>query len=125
MKELFFVFVGGGVGSSLRFIVSMIWRHMTLNPRWASTVIPWPTFIVNIVGCFLIGLFYQHSERWGLAPETRLMLTTGLCGGLTTFSTFSYEGITLLRSGYVAEYAIYTVLSIVLGILAVLLAIKI
>lgn len=120
MKELFFVFVGGGTGSLLRYSVSMLWKHLSLSPRFEGIIFPWPTFIVNILGCAMISLFYRYSEQWGLSPETRLMLTTGLCGGFTTFSTFSYEGITLLRQGYITTYIIYLMLSIVLGLLAAL-----
>lgn len=102
----------------LRFIISMLWKHISLHPRYADVVFPWPTFIVNIIGCFLIGLFYHYSERWGLTPEVRLLLTTGLCGGFTTFSTFCYEGVTLINSGYYGTYALYLVGSIVLGLVA-------
>lgn len=118
MKALLFVFLGGGTGSVLRFIASLYWSHLSLHPRYANISIPVPTLIVNIVGAFMIGLFYQYSDRWGLSPETRLLLTTGLCGGFTTFSTFSYEGITLLREGMYGSYALYLTLSIVFGLLA-------
>lgn len=124
MKEIFFVFVGGGAGSVLRYATSMLWQHLSLHPKVQessilSTALPWPTLIVNVLGCFLIGLFYSQSERWGLSSEARLMLTTGFCGGLTTFSTFSNEGFTLLRNGMYTTYALYFVLSIALGIIAV------
>lgn len=99
-------------------MVSMLWKHISLHPRFEGMVFPWPTFIVNILGCLLISMFYKYSEQWGLSPETRLMLTTGFCGGFTTFSTFSYEGITLLRQGYFMTYAIYLILSIIVGIAA-------
>lgn len=118
MKEIFYIFIGGGTGSVLRFFVSMIWRHMQLNPRYASVALPWPTLVANVLGCFLIGLFYTKSEQWGLSPETRLMLTTGFCGGFTTFSTFSYEGIALISNGFYGTYALYLGLSIVLGLAA-------
>lgn len=95
----------------------MLWKHLSLHPRLEGTVFPWPTFIVNILGCALISLFYQYSDRWGLSQETRLMLTTGFCGGFTTFSTFSYEGMTLLRQGYYLTYATYLLFSIILGLL--------
>lgn len=120
MKEIFYVFIGGGIGSVLRFMASMLWRHLSLHPRFADMVLPWPTLCVNVLGCLLISFFYKYSEQWGLTPEMRLLLTTGLCGGFTTFSTFSYEGLTLLREGYVMMYAVYLLLSIILGLLAAL-----
>ncbi|MGM9713992.1 MAG: fluoride efflux transporter CrcB [Prevotella sp.] len=118
MKELCFVFVGGGLGSVMRYIVSLIWQHISLHPRFSQCVLPWPTLVVNVLGCLAISLVCQNSERWGLSPETRLLLTTGLCGGFTTFSTFSYEGLTLLRSGYTFAYILYVCLSVTLGLLA-------
>ena len=80
--------------------------------------LPWPTLAVNVAGCFLIALFYIVSGRWHLSAETRLLLTTGLCGGFTTFSTFSHEGLLLLRNGQYAAYAAYTGLSLLLGLAA-------
>lgn len=118
MKELLYIFIGGGTGSVLRFIISMLWKHVSLHPRFEGVIFPWPTFIANILGCLLIGLFYQYSDRWGLSLETRLMLTTGLCGGFTTFSTFSYEGVTLLNSGHYGTYAIYVASSLLIGLAA-------
>ncbi|MDO4172061.1 MAG: fluoride efflux transporter CrcB [Prevotellaceae bacterium] len=118
MKELLYVFIGGGTGSVLRFFVSMLWRHLSLHPRFEDMVFPWPTFVVNIAGCLLIGVFYQYGERWGIAPETMLLLATGLCGGFTTFSTFSYEGVSLLHSGNYAMYFIYVLASVVVGLAA-------
>lgn len=99
----------------------MIWSHLSLHPRFVSIVFPWPTFMVNVIGCLLIGFFYQYSERWGLTAEGRLMLTTGLCGGFTTFSTFSYESMNLLRNGHISTFFIYLILSLVLGFIAVLI----
>ena len=79
---------------------------------------PWPTLAVNVVGCFLIGLFYVHGERLGLSDEVRLLLTTGFCGGLTTFSTFSFETVTLVHHGYFGTAVAYVCLSLLIGLMA-------
>ena len=124
MKELFLVFIGGGVGSCLRFLLSCIWKSATLLPCLSGILFPWPTLLANCMGCFLIGLFYNHAPYWHLKPEMSLLLTTGLCGGFTTFSTFSWEVISLLRSDHITLFAIYLFLSISFGLLAVLLGSK-
>lgn len=121
MRELLCVFIGGGVGSTLRFIISLYWRHLSLHPRYADILFPWPTFVANVLGCLLIGILYQYSARWGWSPEVRLLLTTGFCGGFTTFSTFSYENITLLQSGHYAVFLTYFLASLLLGCLAAFL----
>lgn len=125
MRELFCVFVGGGIGSLLRFIISMLWKHLSLHPRYSDILFPWPTFVANILGCLLIGVFYEYSSKWGLSPEARLLLTTGLCGGFTTFSTFSYESMSLLQNGHYAVFAYYLIGSIILGFTAVFIPILI
>lgn len=122
--DLLFVFLGGGIGSVMRYAVSLLWQHLRLHPRFADVLLPWPTLVANVVGCALIGLFYAHSQRWGLSPEVRLMLTTGLCGGFTTFSTFSYEGLALLQQGHVGLYVLYLTLTLLLGLAAVWLAMR-
>lgn len=96
----------------------MLWQHLSLHPRFHDTVMPWPTLAVNIIGCALISIFCNYSERLGLTYETRLLLTTGLCGGFTTFSTFSYEALALLRNGYAGTFIMYILLSVCLGLAA-------
>lgn len=116
MKEVFYIFIGGGIGSSLRYLgQQMVNHHLSgvLSP------FSWGTFFVNIIGCFLIGLFYSLSERWQLSNEMRLFLTVGICGGFTTFSTFSNDGLNMLKEGYYSLFALYTLLSITIGIAAV------
>ncbi|MBQ0062847.1 MAG: fluoride efflux transporter CrcB [Prevotella sp.] len=118
MRELLCVFVGGGIGSAIRYLISVIWQHLLLNPQFSNIIFPWPTFIVNIIGCLLIGFFYNYSGRCGMTHEVQLLLTVGLCGGFTTFSTFSYESISLIHSGHVSMCLIYIVGSFLLGIVA-------
>ena len=117
MKEIAYIFIGGGVGSVLRYLA-----QISINERMSGIGFPfsWGTFIVTIAGSFLIGLFYSISERWNLSMEMRLLLTTGLCGGFTTFSTFSNDGLSLLRGEFYGTFLLYTLLSIGLGLVAVL-----
>ncbi len=117
MKEIAYIFIGGGVGSVLRYLA-----QISINERMSGIGFPfsWGTFIVNIAGSLLIGLFYSISERWNLSMEMRLFLTTGLCGGFTTFSTFSNDGLSLLRGEFYGTFLLYALLSIGLGLVAVL-----
>ena len=73
-----------------------------------------------MLGSFLIGLFYAWSVRFNMSEEMRLFLATGLCGGFTTFSTFSYENLMLLRQGSYSLFFLYVSASILLGIAAAL-----
>ena len=108
------VFLGGGLGCTLRYAMQMIMKAYlpTMN-------FPLPIFTINVLGCFLIGLFYALSDHFGLSDNTRLLLTTGLCGGFTTFSTFSDECLGLIKQGHWGEFSGYVVLSVLLGICAV------
>ena len=123
MRELLYVFLGGGLGSVMRYAIGLIQRQLVLNPlsTLGQTLFPWPTMLANVLGCFLIGIFYSISERTGMSTEVRLFLTTGLCGGFTTFSTFSSEGIDLLRGAHLWLFAAYFLLTLMLGLGAVLL----
>ena len=78
---------------------------------------PLGTFLVNVSGCFLIGILYGIAGRYAwLTPEWRLLLITGVCGGYTTFSSYSFEAIDLLRQGNYLNFAAYVGLSVVLGL---------
>lgn len=112
--KLLLIFIGGGAGSVLRYLLSLL-----SNGVWSLGGFPVGTFLCNVLGCFLIGLFNALATSLGWSSDVKLMLTVGLCGGFTTFSTFSNEGLALLSSGNYIMYGLYLVLSIVVGLLAV------
>jgi len=111
VKAILIIWLGGGIGSVLRYLVQLgISKLVTVT-------FPAGTFLVNITGCFVIGLLYGLSGRYAaLTSEWRLFLITGLCGGYTTFSSFSYESISLFRQGNYTYFILYTVLSVVIGL---------
>ena len=114
MKQLLLVFLGGGVGSALRYLV------VKYVGTWNA--LPIGTLAVNVLGSFLIGIVLGLSlKQQFLSGNSFLLLATGLCGGFTTFSAFSLENQHLLNSGHFLAFVLYTVSSILLGILAVYL----
>ena len=114
MKSLLLVFLGGGLGSVLRFLIGKY-----LN---TGTGIPYGTFVVNILGSLFIGIILGLAARnTAISQNQAIFLATGFCGGFTTFSAFAYENYTFLRSGDLMSFAIYTIASFALGFLAVFL----
>lgn len=113
MKALLFVGLGGGIGSIFRYLVGLGIQKLH------SGAFPFGTFLANISGCFIIGILYALvvKQSW-FSIEWRLFLITGICGGYTTFSSFSYESISLLSEGNYLYFAMYVVLSILLGLTA-------
>ncbi|OBF17194.1 camphor resistance protein CrcB [Mycobacterium kubicae] len=115
-RELAAIFAGGAVGALTRAALATLF--VPDPARW-----PWPTFIVNIVGAFLVGYFTTRLlERLPLSSYRRPLLGTGFCGGLTTFSTMQVETVEMLEHGHWALATAYTVVSIAVGLLAVHLA---
>lgn len=122
--RLLLVCLGGALGSGLRYVVAVG------AARWPGPGFPYGTLAVNVVGCFLIGLIQEVGTTTLILPEgTRLFLTTGVMGGLTTYSTFSYETLRLAEEGAWLEAVANVVgttglclLSCALGIVAARLA---
>ncbi|MDR1973709.1 MAG: fluoride efflux transporter CrcB [Bacteroidales bacterium] len=114
IKSLLFVGLGGGTGCMLRYICS----HIGLK-FFPSQVFPLGTFFVNILGCFLIGLFVGlAASKQVFDDKFRLLLATGFCGGFTTFSAFATENFKMIESGQWLMLAVYILGSVVGGLLA-------
>lgn len=116
MQSLFYVGIGGFIGACLRYIISIN------APKLFGTQLPYGTLIVNVIGGILIGLIMELSLTTDLvSPNLRLFLTTGIMGGLTTFSTFSYETINLFNEGNYMLGTLNTCLNLFLSLLGVVL----
>jgi len=116
LKQLLLIGTGGFIGSVARFLVSR------LNSRIDWLSIPIGTLTVNVLGSLLIGFLIGISEKSPiLTVEWRMFLMVGLCGGFTTFSSFSGENLVLMKNGQILPLLLYTGLSIFLGFVAVYL----
>lgn len=115
MVKLFLIALGGALGALLRYAISGLALRI-LGPGF-----PWGTLAANLLGCFLIGLFWSLSDRVTLPPRTGPFLFIGLLGAFTTFSTYGLESIHLLRDGEVLRGLTNIAASNVLGLAAVVL----
>lgn len=112
LKSLLLVGTGGFFGSIARYAVAYGMGKMV------STTFPLGTFLINITGCFIIGLLYGLFHKEGNAPsDTWLILATGFCGGFTTFSAFALENVTLLKQQLNITAILYTAASVIIGLL--------
>lgn len=113
MLEIILVAVGGAIGATTRYLTS----------NWAAvrfgTNFPMGTLLVNVVGCFIIGLFMVlTTERLSVSPYWRLLIVVGFLGGLTTFSSFSYETLSLLQKADIMQACYNVGLNVLVGFLA-------
>ncbi|UNY97378.1 fluoride efflux transporter CrcB [Zhouia spongiae] len=115
MREFLWIFLGGGLGSMARYIVSKLVYTSSHN-------FPLSTFSVNIIGSLIIGLITGlAAKQTSISHNLLLFAVTGFCGGFTTFSTFALENVSLLREGDYFNFFLYSIGSIISGLLAVLL----
>ena len=119
IKNILLIGLGGGLGSIARYLCQKWFMDHHLH------AFPWATFMVNIIGCFLIGLFwgiflkpFTGNESW------KLFLMTGICGGFTTFSAFTLEGIGLIKEQKLGLFFVYIGGSVVIGLLATYVGMK-
>ena len=111
MPMLFAVAGGGAIGSVLRYVIGVVLQRV-------GNGFPVSTLLINVVGSLLIGLFARLFDAPDHNQVLRVALTVGICGGFTTFSTFSGETVTLLQQGKAGRAALYVTVSLVAGVLA-------
>lgn len=110
MLNILAVGAGGFVGSVLRYLIGLI-------PVSETTLFPIKTFIINIIGCIVIGaIAVSVSRNVEMNPQMLLFLKVGLCGGFTTFSTFALETADLMKAGHTGTAFLYVILSVVVGV---------
>jgi CrcB protein len=108
-----YVAFGGAAGAVARYALAGLVQN-----AWGARF-PWGTAVVNILGSLLIGVAMRSLEALPASPELRALVTMGLLGGFTTFSTYTYESLTLLRDGLWLRAAAYSLGSLGMGVLAV------
>jgi CrcB protein len=116
MKQLLIVFIGGGIGTVFRYLLSKLIPY-------SGNGFPWSTFSTNLIGCFIIGILSSYFLKTVSNDQSDMVLfsTIGLCGGFTTFSTYVYENLNLIKSEDYLNFLIYTLISVILGVIMVYL----
>mgnify|MGYP004630676301 CR=1 FL=1 len=115
MINCLIVGIGGFIGAVLRYLISLV-------PIKNPNSFPVNTFIINVLGCLMIGVItFVLAKNQNISPKVILLLKVGVCGGFTTFSTFSLESAQLIKNGSVLMAVLYIFLSVAVGIAAVVL----
>lgn len=113
MLNIAAVFIGGGTGAVVRYLTNVVVKNMGLND------LPYATFIVNILGCFLIGfLSALFISKFNLPLNVKLFATAGFCGGLSTFAAFSVECLDFFNQGKIVELFIYIICTVIVCLFA-------
>ncbi|MGZ2370195.1 fluoride efflux transporter CrcB [Ancylomarina sp. YFZ004] len=116
LRTLLLIGLGGFLGSISRFLIAL-----GLN-RIFQSVLPIGTLAVNILGCLFIGIIYSLAEHKNiLSPELRIFLGVGFCGGFTTYSSFAFDKLSLIKTGDFLMLSVYVGASVFLGLIAVYL----
>lgn len=115
MKQALIVGAGGFVGCIARYLVGLL----VVRLLGSTPVFPYATLAVNVAGCFLIGLLGGLAGTAKLAPDLQLLLITGMLGGLTTYSTFGFQAVTLVREHHTSTALFFLATHLVLGLGAV------
>jgi fluoride exporter len=114
LKTFLFIFLGGGLGSVFRYGTTL------LTQKFYTHSFPLATFLVNVIGCFIIGALIGFSDKlFATHADLRFLFITGFCGGYTTFSAFGHENMNLIQNNQLGLAITYIGLSVVVGLLAV------